>query len=33
VIVNPALGLVAGWIAELIRATTVRRMIPKRPTP
>ena len=24
--INPALGLVAGWIAELIRAAIVRRL-------
>ena len=29
VTVNPALGLVLGWIAELIRAAIVRRLIPK----
>jgi MFS superfamily sulfate permease-like transporter len=28
--VNPALGLIAGWIAELIRAAIVRRFIPER---
>jgi MFS superfamily sulfate permease-like transporter len=31
VTVNPALGLVAGWLAELIRAAVVRRMIAERP--
>ena len=30
VTVNPALGLVLGWVAELIRATIVRRFIPER---
>jgi MFS superfamily sulfate permease-like transporter len=33
VTVNPALGLVVGWIAELIRAAIVRRFIPERPKP
>jgi predicted benzoate:H+ symporter BenE len=33
VIVNPALGLVLGWVAELIRAAIVRRFIPERPAP
>jgi predicted benzoate:H+ symporter BenE len=28
--VNPALGLIAGWIAELIRAAIVRRFTPER---
>jgi hypothetical protein len=28
---NPALGLIFGWVAELIRAAIVRRMIPERP--
>ena len=31
--VNPALGLMLGWIAELIRAVIVRRLIPERPNP
>jgi MFS superfamily sulfate permease-like transporter len=31
VTVNPALGLVIGWVAELIRAAIVRRLIPERP--
>ena len=31
VTVNPALGLILGWIAELIRAAIVRRFIPERP--
>jgi MFS superfamily sulfate permease-like transporter len=31
VTVNPALGLILGWVAELIRAAIVRRMIPERP--
>jgi len=30
VAVNPALGLIAGWIAELIRAAIVRRFISER---
>jgi MFS superfamily sulfate permease-like transporter len=30
---NPALGLVLGWVAELIRAAIVRRSIPERPKP
>jgi MFS superfamily sulfate permease-like transporter len=33
VIVNPAAGLVVGWVAELIRAAIVRRSIPERPKP
>jgi predicted benzoate:H+ symporter BenE len=33
VTVNPALGLVLGWIAELIRAAIVRRLVPERPKP
>jgi len=33
VTVNPALGLVLGWIAELIRAAIVRRLMPERPKP
>ena len=31
VTVNPALGLVLGWVAEVIRAAIVRRLIPERP--
>lgn len=31
VTVNPALGLVLGWVAELIRAAIVRSLIPERP--
>jgi len=31
VTVNPALGLILGWIAELMRAAIVRRLIPERP--
>jgi MFS superfamily sulfate permease-like transporter len=31
--VNPALGLILGWIAELFRAAIVRRLIPERPRP
>jgi MFS superfamily sulfate permease-like transporter len=30
---NPALGLVLGWIAELVRAAIVRRLIEERPRP
>ena len=33
VTLNPALGLVFGWVAELIRAAIVRRLIPERPKP
>ena len=33
VTVNPALGLLLGWISEFIRATIVRRLIPERPKP
>jgi MFS superfamily sulfate permease-like transporter len=29
--INPALGLMLGWIAEFIRAAIVRRLIPDRP--
>jgi MFS superfamily sulfate permease-like transporter len=29
--INPALGLVLGWITEIIRAAIVRRLIPERP--
>jgi Molybdate transporter of MFS superfamily len=28
--INPALGLVLGWVAELVRAAIVRRLIPER---
>jgi MFS superfamily sulfate permease-like transporter len=28
--INPALGLALGWVAELIRAAIVRRLIPER---
>jgi len=31
--INPALGLILGWIAEFIRAAIVRRLIPERPEP
>jgi MFS superfamily sulfate permease-like transporter len=31
--VNPALGLVLGWVTELIRAGIVRRLIPERTNP
>jgi predicted benzoate:H+ symporter BenE len=33
VTVNPALGLVLGWISEFIRAAIVRRLIPERHNP
>ena len=33
VTVNPALGLILGWVAELIRAAVVRRVIPERREP
>ena len=33
VTVNPALGLVLGWLVELIRVAIVRRLIPERPKP
>ena len=33
VTINPALALVVGWIAELIRAAIVRRFVPERPKP
>jgi len=33
VTLNPALGLILGWVAELIRAVIVRRLIPERPKP
>jgi MFS superfamily sulfate permease-like transporter len=33
VTVNPALGLILGWIGEFIRAAIVRRLIPERPRP
>ena len=29
--VNPAIGLVLGWVAEFVRAAIVRRFIPERP--
>jgi MFS superfamily sulfate permease-like transporter len=31
VTVNPALGLILGWITEFVRAAIVRRVIPERP--
>jgi MFS superfamily sulfate permease-like transporter len=31
VTVNPAVGLVIGWVTELIRAAVVRRLTPERP--
>jgi predicted benzoate:H+ symporter BenE len=33
VTVNPALGLLLGWVAELIRAANVRRLVAERPRP
>jgi predicted benzoate:H+ symporter BenE len=33
VTVNPALGLILGWVAELVRAAVVRRLTPERPKP
>src|SRR6516162_2824919 len=33
VTVNPALGLILGWVAEFIRAAVIRRIIPERPEP
>jgi MFS superfamily sulfate permease-like transporter len=33
VTVNPALGLILGWVAEFIRAAIVRRLILERPKP
>ena len=33
VTVNPAFGLVVGWISEFIRAAIVRRLVPQRPEP
>lgn len=33
VTINPALGLILGWIAEFIRTAVVRRLIPERPKP
>jgi hypothetical protein len=32
VTVNPALGLIVGWVSEFIRAAIVRRLIPERRT-
>jgi MFS superfamily sulfate permease-like transporter len=31
--INPALGMILGCVAELIRAAIVRRLIPERPKP
>jgi MFS superfamily sulfate permease-like transporter len=31
--INPALGLIVGWIAELVRAMIVRRLVPQRLKP
>ena len=31
--INPAVGLILGWITELIRAAIVRRLIPDRSKP
>ena len=28
--INPALGLIVGWIAELVRAMIVRRLVPQK---
>jgi MFS superfamily sulfate permease-like transporter len=28
--INPALGLVLGWVAELLRSAIVRRLVPER---
>jgi len=33
VTINPALGLLLGWIAEFVRAAIVRRLIAERPKP
>jgi MFS superfamily sulfate permease-like transporter len=33
VTINPALGLIVGWAAEMIRAAVVRRFLPERPNP
>ena len=33
VTLNPALGLILGWVAELIRAAIVRRLTPEMPKP
>jgi MFS superfamily sulfate permease-like transporter len=33
VTVNPAVGLILGWVSEFIRAAIVRRWIPERPKP
>jgi predicted benzoate:H+ symporter BenE len=33
VTVNPAAGLILGWVSEFIRAAIVRRLIPERPRP
>jgi MFS superfamily sulfate permease-like transporter len=33
VTVNPAVGLILGWVSEFIRAAIVRRLIPERPKP
>jgi MFS superfamily sulfate permease-like transporter len=33
VTVNPALGLILGWVSEFIRGAIVRRLIPERPKP
>lgn len=31
--VNPALGLILGWITEFLRAAIVRRLVAERPKP
>ena len=33
VTVNPALGLVLGWITEFLRAAIIRRLVAERPKP
>jgi hypothetical protein len=33
VTVNPALGVVVGWISEFIRAAIFRMLVPQRPEP
>jgi MFS superfamily sulfate permease-like transporter len=33
VTVNPALGLIFGWISEFLRAAIVRRFVPEKPRP
>lgn len=31
--INPALGLILGWVSEFFRAAIVRRLIPEKPKP